>query len=262
MKKFLALIPVLAFATPSFAADAVVDYVPEPAAAAYNWSGFYIGVNGGYGGGDFEHPFRVDGETETDGGAEFITRILDGSLDFTAGGFVGGAQAGYNFQHGAFVFGVEADIQASSMKGEVSGNLTIPAGVLGGNPEINGDAEIGTELDYFGTVRARLGYVPVERLLVYATGGFAYGRTESYINVSANGGSIVDESIKNDRMGWTVGGGAEYAFTNNWSIKSEYLYTDLGSEEILGGDITESISGSLDSDVAFHTVRVGLNYKF
>ncbi len=260
MKKFLALIPVLAFATPSFAADAVVDYVPEPAAAAYNWSGFYIGVNGGYGGGDFEHPFQVDAELD---GPDFVQRILDGSLDFTAGGFVGGAQAGYNFQHGAFVFGVEADIQASSVKGEVSGNLTLPENALGfGSPEINGDAEIGTKLDYFGTVRARLGYVPVERLLVYATGGFAYGRTESYVNVSVDGNSFIDESVKNDRMGWTVGGGAEYAFTDNWSLKSEYLYTDLGSEEVIGGDITETISGGLDSDVAFHTVRVGLNYKF
>jgi outer membrane immunogenic protein len=259
MKKILALIPVLAFATPSFAADAVVDYVPEPAAAAYNWSGFYIGVNGGYGGGDFEHPFYVDAEVD---GPDFVQRILEGSLDFTAGGFVGGAQAGYNFQHGAFVFGVEADIQASGIKGEVSGNINIPAGAFGNPVAIGGDAEIGTELDYFGTVRARLGYVPVERLLVYATGGFAYGRTESYINVSAGGSSFIDESVKNDRMGWTVGGGAEYAFTDNWSLKSEYLYTDLGSEEILGGDITEGLSGALDSDVAFHTVRVGLNYKF
>jgi outer membrane immunogenic protein len=247
----------LLLSTTAHAADVLVEQAPLPVAAAYDWSGIYIGVNGGYGGGDFEHPFSVDAEVDEG----VFTEILNGSLDVTASGFLGGGQIGYNWQSGQFVFGAEADIQASNIKGEVSGDISVDEAspILGG---LDGNAEAGTELEYFGTVRARLGYVPVERLLVYGTGGFAYGRTESYLRAGADGGpDLVDVSTRDNRTGWTVGGGAEYAFTDNWSLKTEYLYTDLGTEELFSESI-DTIAASLDSDVKFHTVRAGLNWKF
>lgn len=236
----------------AYAADAIVEEIPAPV-AVYDWSGLYLGVNVGYAGGSFDHPFYADGDF-----GEFSERLADGSLDVTASGFIGGAQVGYNFQRGAFVYGVEADIQASNVKGELSGNINI-------NPDItpfSANAEVGTELNYFGTIRARLGYAATDRFMIYGTGGFAYGRTESYIRASVDGSSVFDESVRNNRTGWTIGGGAEYAFTDNWSLKSEYLYTDLGTETLIGGEIMRGITGALESDVAFHTVRVGLNYKF
>jgi outer membrane immunogenic protein len=247
--KFL-LPAALLMSSAAYAADVVVVETPEPVIVdSYNWSGIYIGVNGGYGGGDFKHPFSIEGIGESP------IPDIDGSLDFTAGGFVGGAQVGYNWQSGQFVFGVEADIQAADVKGEASLDLDIDD--LGG-----GSAEIGTQLDYFGTIRGRIGYVPVERLLVYGTGGFAYGRTESYLNASIDGGpDLADLSEKKNRTGWTIGAGAEYAFTDNWSLKTEYLYTDLGKETLFSEDFGIA-TADLESDVKFHTVRAGLNWKF
>lgn len=257
MKFAKILLGAASFATLStavYAADAIVEEAPVAVLVeTYNWTGFYIGVNGGYGGGDFEHPFDVnlvDGDDSIP--------IANGSLDVTAGGFVGGAQVGYNWQMNQWVFGAEADIQGSNMKGEISLDANIGGG---GGTDI--DAEAGTELDWFGTVRARVGFVPVERLLVYGTGGFAYGRTESYVNASIGGGTVIDESVKHDRTGWTIGGGAEYAFTDHLSLKTEYLYTDLGTEKLFDfSALDDDLSGSLDSDVKFHTVRAGLNWKF
>ncbi len=254
MKKALIFSTALLLSPAAYAADAIVEEIPAPV-AVYDWSGLYLGINVGYGGGSFDHPFYVNADI-----GDFSGRVADGSLDITASGFVGGAQVGYNFQSGAFVYGVEADIQASNVKGELSGNLSI-------NPDltpISASAEIGTELDYFGTIRGRVGYAATDRFLIYGTGGFAYGRTESYVNASVNGSSVIDESVRNSRTGWTIGGGAEYAFTDNWSLKSEYLYTDLGTETLLNFSdlLGDEIGGALESDVAFHTVRVGLNYKF
>jgi outer membrane immunogenic protein len=256
-KFLLGAVSVVALTTNVFAADAIVEEVPVAVLVeSYDWTGFYVGVNGGYGGGDFEHPFGVDAFNPEE---DDFQRILDGSLDISASGFLGGGQVGYNWQSGQWVFGAEADIQASNIKGELSANISTPDDFGG----FDAEAEAGTKLDYFGTIRARIGFLPVERLLVYGTGGFAYGRTESYISASIEGDTVFDESTKSNRTGWTIGGGAEYAFTDNWSLKTEYLYTDLGSEDVVSGPLfSDFIEGSLESDVKFHTVRAGLNYKF
>ena len=71
----------------------------------------------------------------------------------------------------------------------------------------------------------------------------------------------IDERVKNTSTGWTFGAGAEYAFTDNWSLKSEYLYTDLGKETLFSFS-DGGLSAKLQNDVSFHVVRVGLNYKF
>lgn len=220
----------------AFAADIITPYeapisIPAP---AFNWSGAYIGVNLGYGGGEFEHPFSVD------------TIPLTGSLDISAGGFLGGVQAGYNWQSGSFVYGVEADFQGSAIDATTGISLGIPGG-----GSISG--EIGTEVEWFGTIRARLGATVTDSLLAYVTGGAAYGRTNSYASVDVLG----SVSAKNTEWGWTAGAGVEYAVTQNVTLKTEYLYTDLGKATLY------SAPGiSLENDVSFHTVRVGINYKF
>jgi outer membrane immunogenic protein len=231
----------LLLSTSAYAADVVIDQAPmpeAPIAAAYDWTGGYIGVNAGGGFGKFEHPVTITG-------------FADGSVDVTAGGFLGGVQIGYNWQSGQMIYGVEADFQGSSVKGEGSLSLN-PVGGGGGL-----SAEAGTKVDWFGTVRARIGYTPVDRFMVYATGGFAYGHVKSYLDAGAGaGGFSYSESDTN--TGWTVGAGAEYAVNTNWTIKTEYLYTDLGKSTVFN-----SAAGlKIENDVAFHTVRVGLNYKF
>nr|AHZ55733.1 L7/L12-TOmp31 fusion protein [synthetic construct] len=113
-----------------------------------------------------------------------------------------------------------------------------------------------TKVEWFGTVRARLGYTATERLMVYGTGGLAYGKVKSAFNLGDDASALHTWSDKT-KAGWTLGAGAEYAINNNWTLKSEYLYTDLGKRNLV--DVDNSF---LESKVNFHTVRVGLNYKF
>jgi outer membrane immunogenic protein len=233
LKTFLiAASAALLVSTSAYAADVVIDQAPmpeAPIAAAYDWTGGYIGVNAGGGFGEFKHPATGPGVP----GGSF--------LDVSAGGFLGGVQAGYNWQSGQMIYGVEADFQASSVDAEVS-NLFIGGGTL-----------LKTKVDWFGTLRARIGYTPVDRFMVYGTGGLAYGRVKTETLIGPAGGI----SSSDTKAGWTVGGGAEYAVNTNWTIKTEYLYTDLGKSDVYSAGGT-----TLENDVAFHTVRVGLNYKF
>ncbi|PYE89045.1 outer membrane protein [Phyllobacterium leguminum] len=241
MKIALLASTALFFATSAMAADAIVSEPTPPAAAAdtFSWTGGYIGLNAGYAGGEFKHPFSLSIEDET----------FSDSVDFDADGFVGGVQAGYNYQlSNGIVLGAEADFQGSTVKGDISGDLD---GLT---------AKGETEVEWFGTVRARLGYAATERLLVYGTGGLAYGKVKSSYSVT-DGVDTVGESSSKTKAGWTVGAGAEYAIDNHWTVKGEYLYTDLGKRDLI--DVSAGGSSfNLENDVQFHTVRVGLNYKF
>lgn len=226
--------------TGATAADLIIVDPPVYAPALYDWNGFYAGINAGFGGGVFEHPLEITGGPD-----------LTGSADVTASGFLGGVQAGYNWQwDDGFLLGIEADIQGSTVDGRVSLTLTDGMGTL--------DADLGTKLDWFATIRPRLGFVN-DRFVVYATGGLAWGQTTSSISVDF-GGPLIDESVTNDRFGWTVGAGIEYALTDTITFKTEYLYTDLGSEEIL--NLAPGPTITADSDVAFHAVRAGINFQF
>ncbi|WP_423068152.1 outer membrane protein [Devosia sp. CN2-171] len=274
-KRLLLLSAACLVSTSALAADlTVIEPAPiyvEP--ALYDWNGFYVGINGGYGGGVFEHPFQLNGpEPESEVPAPAIVGPLPGQIvlatgtaDVTAGGFVGGIQAGYNWQFDEnFLIGLEADIQASTIDGRVSLEVTDETGAI-----IDGtfSADLGTKLDWFATIRPRIGWVN-DRFVVYATGGLAWGQTTSSIHADFSGMMEVepfDESVTNDRFGWTVGAGIEYALTDNITFKTEYLYTDLGSEQILDVDFGEGevpYTFSADSTVAFHTVRAGLNFQF
>lgn len=241
----------VAIATGAYAADAVVyEQPPEPVIIepGFTWTGLYIGANVGYSWGDFDQSFDAD---------TFLGPL---SFDFgaDADGIIGGAQIGYNWQLDRFVFGIEADLQAADLDatGTQSFNL-FPIGL---------DTQVSTSLDWFATTRLRAGFVPSERLLVYGTGGFAFGRTTSTASytvrpfVGPSFGDSVSESTT--RTGWTAGGGAEYAFTDNWTFKTEYLYTDLGGQDFANFSEPNVFDAALSSDVKFHTVRVGVNYKF
>lgn len=214
-----------------YAADAVQSGeeppAPLPIASTFNWTGGYIGVNAGGAFGKFKHPFSGFGPT-TD------------LADINASGFLGGVQAGYNWQLGQMVYGIEADFQGSTAKGSVS-DASI------------GLVELSNKVDWFGTLRARVGYTPTDRVMIYGTGGLAYGHVKSELVTDA---PFTGSSSKT-KAGWTVGTGIEYALGTNWTVKPEYLYTDLGKSTILS-----SGGASLKNDIAFHTVRVGLNYKF
>ena len=202
-------------------------YVP-PVAVPNIWAGFYAGLNGGYAannGGDV---------INYNSGADFLGRAQP------SGGF-GGGQVGYNFQSGSLVYGVETDFQGAAIGSSVSG--------------YSADDKAFTSrenIDWFGTVRGRVGYAFGPALL-YGTGGFAYGN----VNQRASLGSDVFGS-STTQTGYTVGGGIEYKFTPNWSLKAEYQYIDLGSEKL--GDNLGAVTNPLDTSL--QTVRAGLNYRF
>lgn len=255
----LAGVSSLALLSSAWAADlpttkGPAPYVPPPQ-QAYDWTGVYIGINGGYGGNPYTYPFNVSF-------AGF--NALTGQFSLTSGGFLGGGQAGINYQVPStnFVVGVEADGDASSIRGQLGFNAFSP---IGGGLTLN--AAGGTHLDYLGTVRGRFGYA-FDRVMPYVTGGFAYGGVDNYgtIGVAAPGFNFgVAASHHSTQTGWTAGAGVEYAITDNLTLKTEYLYADLGTSTLFSGNpfpFPAPINVYIGEHTTAHIVRAGLNYKF
>lgn len=248
---------------------AAVEVAPAP---MFTWTGFYVGVNvgyasnvsnGNYGGLQVLPPATWNHLSNWGGGTG------------SGGGVIGGAQVGYNFQVlSNLVAGIEADIQGSSLK---SSDNTIGA-MPNGNGGSTQYALVGVEkrVEWFGTLRGRLGFTIVPTFLVYATGGLAYGNVKQNVianawNVAGASAVIGGGSSGSTRLGWTAGGGVEWAFLPNWSAKFEYLHTDLGSTaSVLGGAgaiggyfaCCGSYAGSHTTRTSFNTFRVGVNYRF
>jgi outer membrane immunogenic protein len=259
------------FAVPAVAADLYIDQPDElpiiDEGPVYDWTGAYVGVHGGVAQGLFKHPFGIGYDcydynkglcNGQDGGA---IDLLDGSGDVTAGGFLYGVQAGFNYRldpNNMVVVGLEADISGSTLDGRVS----IDAATGPDLPPLDFHIDAGTSLDWLATIRGRVGALVTEDTLVYLTGGAAYGQTTSSLNADFNGTSVLELSETNDRMGYVVGAGLEHMITENISFKTEYLYTDLGTENLFDGTVFDPITATVDSTVAFHTVRAGLNFSF
>jgi len=229
------------------------SYVPPPAS---NWAGFYLGGNFGGGIGRDRTAYSLIGPAGTS--TEFFNLSPDG--------FNGGAQAGYNWQAGNWVLGLEADIQASSQRDNRACVQTCNPLVA---PIIF--AAYDATLPWFGTARGRVGY-SVGPTLFYATGGYAYGSVKTKIAASFLG-SPANGEITSTKGGWTVGGGIETPFTflvsvlgNNWTSKTEYLYVDLGTSSgafvIPGIAPNPAITATNSTQVHEHIFRTGLNYHF
>lgn len=239
--KFLAscIAVVSLLSAPAFAADMPVKAPDYRAAPIFNWSGFHAGVNGGYGWSAWDDQLR---DTANPG---FPFSGLSPE------GWFGGGQIGYNWQGAGspWVFGLEADIQASDINDKR--NWAVGATLL----------QQKSGLDWFGTVRGRVGYA-VDRTLFYATGGWAFGR----VNNCECARNVLGTTYKKDDTanGYVLGGGVEYAFAPNWSAKLEYQYINLGKNDPANaaGTPLSSFVGTTIHDDAFHTVRIGLNYKF
>nr|WP_029074036.1 outer membrane protein [Kaistia adipata] len=229
-----------------------LTYEPVPAAPeVFNWTGFYVGVHAGIGGGNFDTSFR-EYEYE-EGPADFAFSGYGYDFSDNAFGAFGGAQIGYNYQFATnWVVGAEADIAASGIKAEH--NETYSDGWFENNE---------AKIDWFGTLRGRLGYA-WDNVLFYGTGGAAYGKVKlsgSYgYNDDDTWGSFSESDTK---WGWTIGAGVEYGITKNITLKTEYLYVDLGSVTANNADFNwDYDNGDVSVDTAFHTLKVGLNYKF
>jgi outer membrane immunogenic protein len=243
----------------AFAADLPTRRAPAPApyvaVPVFTWTGFYVGVNAGYGFSDNNRDNHY-GSTPYYGSTAYY-----GSNDSGRDGFVGGGQIGYNYQIGQWVIGVEADAQFADLGRKndyVYGTSTTYGYGYGYGHGNQG-------IDWFGTVRGRLGYA-MDRVMIYGTGGFAFGGGDNNDNHYATTGYYYGNRDKT-RTGWAAGGGVEYAFTPNLTGKIEGLFVNLERDrnDYYGTTTTGYGYGyghGRNNEDSFAVVRAGLNYKF
>lgn len=239
---------------------------PVPPTPVFSWTGFYVGGNIG--------AAWISQSYSTSPQATLVTAPYQGSLQWgrhLSGsqdvGILGGVQAGYNWDFGnTIVIGAEADFQFSSARAKNDSSATTVA-VIQNN--------IKSETPWFGTVRARLGTTYFSpNLLIYATGGLAYGQEKISAEQRAYAGntllSVFPLSTKQTRVGFAVGGGAEWALNEHWSVGAEYLFVDLkangsktGRTTVLGPQAlaTDAIRIKVN-DLKENVVRLKVNYRF
>jgi opacity protein-like surface antigen len=291
--KRIALASVLtgALMSSALAADLPARKAPPyvPVAAPFSWTGFYGGLNLGYG-------FGSGSASTQQLGFANLNSLADKGIDYggpvgsgpsNLNGILGGGQIGYNWQFSPLtVIGVEADIQGAGLKSSLVGSR-FAVDPFFPNPQTFLWPSVGTpqlhqSVDWFGTLRGRVGFTPFSpTVLIYATGGLAYGdvKTSFGYNVTylpqpsagflgsyANGVGFASSS----KVGWTAGAGLEWAATSNWSFKLEYLYTDLGSTTMpvvgsgfgFDGSPGRVVAVTARSNARWNTVRAGVNYHF
>ncbi|MGY8667249.1 outer membrane beta-barrel protein [Bradyrhizobium sp. UFLA05-109] len=267
MKRSLAfasmLVLVLGASGSASAADMAVKAVPPPVPTC-GWCGFYIGGNAGGIWTDDRAFFGGDAVATL---AAIARGQLPGVLSTSQSGFIGGVQVGYNQQSGNFVWGIEADWQGTSLNRTVSFATDLSPAFF---PTTTTAQE---KLDFLGTVRGRVGFTVSPTVLLYATGGLAYGDpslTTTVTTFPVGGGAACagfcgGATTSAWRAGWTAGVGGEWKFLGPWSAKLEYLYYDLGRLSQQYGDsagrfpttfvtVSERFTGNI--------VRVGINYAF
>jgi outer membrane immunogenic protein len=242
----------------SYAADLPVNKAPAPVRAAlYDWTGFYVGANIGYSVGNDRVSQTLTGPGVND------TTFTDAAV--APKGVLGGVQVGYNWQGGRnWLVGFETDFQAASQIDKACGIACVRS------PPQELTFTVEQKLEYFGTVRARLGVVN-DNVLFYATGGAAYGRVSETIAAVLNtgaAGSLASNVLGENHFGWTAGGGIEAALWGNWTAKAEYLYLNLGDMKpnvlntILPNTPPTALTVGTTSTIRDHIVRAGINYRF
>ncbi|HEX4409127.1 MAG TPA: outer membrane beta-barrel protein [Xanthobacteraceae bacterium] len=247
---------------------------PSAVAAIHNWSGFYLGVNAGGASAYSGDPTTSASCTGLPGtfGAYFacgdiaaVNALGTGSMSGV--GFTGGTQAGYNAQFNSIVVGIEADFGAFNAK--TSRVATGTLAVAGSQASITESIDA----HWLFTARGRLGWVFNDNLLTYVTGGLAVTRlnsSDSYVdNAGGFGPGIGSWSASATKEGWTAGAGVEWAFTQHWSARAEYLYVRfntitasgvVANTSLIPGGYANAISTA--TDLSAHIARAGINYKF
>ena len=258
-----------------------------PLAPAYNWTGFYAGVNIGYGFADRTVGFAA--------GDPFIQDFTSGpgypagtqipSAAYNLHGITGGLQLGYHLQVAPqWVTGLEADFNGLDFNSSGTSSFRLGPSVGLSSPV---SLVASAKADWFGTVRGRIGWLPTEQFLVYGTGGLAYGHIKETLVLNAvpnlsggSGGSgfgfqcdatglgCFAGSSSRTAAGYTVGGGLEYAISRHITLRAEYLYVNLGKTSTRATALAPQIPYALASfvgnsgDFDFNVVRAGLNYRF
>jgi outer membrane immunogenic protein len=235
----------------------IVDLAPVASAQPVSWTGVYAGGNIGYSFGDANSAYNEPAFGVFGRGSISDSAKLDG--------VIGGGQIGYNWQtsNNMSVVGIEADFQGSAERG--SSSVTAPYSIITTFATIDPAITMtnSTNLQWFGTVRGRIGALINPTTLLYATGGLAYGSISvsgAVANDAIGPWSFATTTIKG---GWTMGAGIEGAVPNttNWTWKLEYLYIDFGTLSV-NGLSTDGFAYSFGTTVTDNIVRVGFNYNF
>ena len=193
--------------------------------------------------------------------AQFAIQYPNGSGSDSDGGWVAGLHTGYNWQRGALVYGVEADINWTDLKSEITKgfNVTLPGGVP------LPSARTTSEIDWFGTVRGRLGWTNGP-MLFYGTGGLAYGKVslDSRFDFGQFQSLVVSSHADSTKVGWVAGLGVNYLWNPNTILSLNYQYVDLGKLHIADAATNNgsNISQSATAHAAFHEVTVGVSWLF
>jgi outer membrane immunogenic protein len=269
MKMFFGVLAVLGTFT---VAASAADLEPQRPNTVPVWTGFYIGGHGGWASGRWDGTLTyADAYLYGDPWKDVANQRI------SANGWEAGGQAGVNYQTGAIVWGVEVDASATGLK--KSGSFDAVGLSAGYNWTIE------NKLDWYGTARGRIG-VAFDRLLIYGTGGVAFGQSSSTEIVTADKRQGFDPaqvtaraSVREHHVGWAAGAGAEWMLLPNWTFKVEWLYVDLGDADyrFLGtaypdkpactGAVSSACSfkhmtDSFPAGLQFQTIRAGINLKF
>lgn len=250
---------------------------PAPA-PTFNWSGFYAGLNAGAAWTN-RHGGQAAFAARPDFGDAPVQAAVDAVAREAKTGFTGGAQIGYTHQFGQFVLGGELDYNwtNSGRSAAFGAGLSVTEPFFGSEVrQTYGAAGAArSKLTSFGTLRARLGVLATPQFLLYATGGAAAGQIrnsaafDAWADIDIDGVHVDRAEMSaaarktRTRWGWTLGGGAEYAVTPNWSVKAEYLYVDLGDHNhVIATAANDGVDAAIRQKHRMHVVRAGLNYRF
>lgn len=232
---------------------------PPPLPPAWSWTGFYIGGNVGYSWGNSNTTVNFFDPTGLLGSAQ---------SSFGMPGFVGGGQIGYNWQVTNWVWGVETDIAGSGERGSAVYTCTVAMCSIGPITD-----SLSQKIEWFGTSRGRVGFLWTPDVLIYATGGAAYGEVKTTEAIAGPGGTGT-LGFNTTRLGWTVGTGAEgHIAGSNWTWQVQYLYIDLGHVSGSGGTtvVTSGVgfcdthvcqlTPAFNSHITDNVLTLGVNYK-
>lgn len=262
MKRFLlSAVAIVAIAAPALAADLPArTYTKAPAMAVdptYNWSGFYVGGNLGGAWGKSDYNILPAGSWTAQ---NIVDLTRDGAARLNMTNVSGGAQAGYNWQMNHLVLGLEADIQYIGLR---KTNTFTQAGALAGiiTPYVFTES---SKSDWLATVRGRIGFT-VDHVLFYGTGGLAIAdsRSSDTLAFPTLGAATTGIGSRSGaQLGWTAGGGVEWAFAPNWSVKGEYLYAQFGRSTTVMTPINGIFLQSYSDRLSLNVARIGVNYHF
>lgn len=234
------------------------------ASATSNWTGFYVGGSAGYGWGD-PTTATSNNNPRTAFNTSVFVPLNPAQYTTKNNGWIAGVQAGYNYQITRSVLGIESDFNWTNING-VTENSAVCSGFTGGFP--NCTYSQSQKLDWFATIRGRLGFVLVPETMIYGTGGFAFGHatvSHSLFSTGFAGTFNATATTSNTKTGWVIGAGIESMIMPNWTVRLEYLHYDLGTVSSVAPILNPGPTGTttqanfrVNGDLA----RVGLIYKF